>query len=505
MKDKILVASKQLIEQLEFNGVKYCHWKSNEHLFEGLIGKTDLDILVDREDKWKFERVLNELKYIRVYGRNNNTSGVDNWLGYHEDDICYIHLHVHYDLVTGKKWVKEYHLPWRNVVLSNTLISEFGMPIIEPNLEMVLFVVRIALKSKFKTLIKCFLANHSVASSSTEKEIRYLERFLVKDKIRHYTKELRISKETTDNIFRIIENHSYSALSIFRLKRKLVKELKEYTSINSLAASSKYFSNKLYDMTFALSERFVSGKLSSGFRRKESSGGGSLIAIIGADGSGKSTNIKSICEWLKWKFEVKLVYAGSGDGSNNLIQKTINRVFSGSHSTSYEATSKGNTKRDSKGKQSGLKKIVKACILSYSATSKYRSIRRAYRLRNKGYIVLVDRYPQNQIVGINDSPRIGVLLKNESNNGIVNHFRRIEENAFNKMALISPDVVIKLCVSPEVAQSRKPDHNLEYIKSKSEIVNKLWFPEAKTYDINADVDLAEVQKTMKRIIWENIQ
>ena len=60
----MLAISKKLFDSWNDN-VLYCHWKSNEHLEDGLDGKTDLDVLVSAEDKEKGRDILNNLSFIR--------------------------------------------------------------------------------------------------------------------------------------------------------------------------------------------------------------------------------------------------------------------------------------------------------------------------------------------------------------------------------------------------------------------------------------------------------
>ena len=55
-----LKRSLELFQRFDEAGVDYCHYKSNEHLLEGLAGVTDLDILV-RPTEENAERVWSAL------------------------------------------------------------------------------------------------------------------------------------------------------------------------------------------------------------------------------------------------------------------------------------------------------------------------------------------------------------------------------------------------------------------------------------------------------------
>ena len=54
----ILNICKIFFTYLNTHNIRYCHWKSNVNLQKALEGKTDLDILIHKEDKKKFESVL---------------------------------------------------------------------------------------------------------------------------------------------------------------------------------------------------------------------------------------------------------------------------------------------------------------------------------------------------------------------------------------------------------------------------------------------------------------
>ena len=45
-------------EDLARTNIRYCHWKSNCRLDKALEGKTDLDLLIHKDDKKKFEESI---------------------------------------------------------------------------------------------------------------------------------------------------------------------------------------------------------------------------------------------------------------------------------------------------------------------------------------------------------------------------------------------------------------------------------------------------------------
>src|SRR6185295_15909928 len=55
-------------------------------------------------------------------------------------------------------------------------------------------------------------------------------------------------------------------------------------------------------------------------RRRVLPQGGVLVALVGSDGSGKSTLTKDLSAWLSWKIDVLPLYFGSGDGPSSLAR-----------------------------------------------------------------------------------------------------------------------------------------------------------------------------------------
>ena len=56
----MLKSIEKMLIAFETNNIIYCHWKSNEHLEEALLGDTDLDILFLPEQRNKLDIILNE-------------------------------------------------------------------------------------------------------------------------------------------------------------------------------------------------------------------------------------------------------------------------------------------------------------------------------------------------------------------------------------------------------------------------------------------------------------
>src|SRR5574338_1227695 len=107
-----LNAARDLFKALAANHVRYCHWKSNLRLEQGLLGKTDLDLLVDASHMGLLRRILAEQDIKPVLAPpGKRYPGIEDWLGFDTQTGRLFHLHVHYRLVLGEQFVKNYHVP----------------------------------------------------------------------------------------------------------------------------------------------------------------------------------------------------------------------------------------------------------------------------------------------------------------------------------------------------------------------------------------------------------
>ena len=95
------------------NSVNYCHWKSNEHLGAGLDGLTDLDILMESNNREKGVQILRDLNFIQCNSQyGSRYPYVEDWIGFDMETGSLVHIHLHFMMVTGHRGLKEYNLPW---------------------------------------------------------------------------------------------------------------------------------------------------------------------------------------------------------------------------------------------------------------------------------------------------------------------------------------------------------------------------------------------------------
>ncbi|HJS42324.1 MAG TPA: hypothetical protein VJ755_02555 [Gemmatimonadales bacterium] len=143
-----LAVLRTLFDRIHEAGIRYCHWKSNQHLDASMIGATDLDVLVDRRDAARLAEVLAHTgvkPFRKIAG--DEYPGVEDYLAFDAERGALSHLHVHYQLTLGEKFLKGYRLPWEQEALAARRFDpEHSLYVMDPHLELLVLVTRAAIK-----------------------------------------------------------------------------------------------------------------------------------------------------------------------------------------------------------------------------------------------------------------------------------------------------------------------------------------------------------------------
>lgn len=484
----MLKICKELFGSWNRTHLKYCHWKSNEHLQEGLNGITDLDVLLAFDDKESGVRILEDLQFLHCRSQyGSRYPYVEDWIGFDDMTGMLVHLHLHYVLITGHKGMKEYELPWKEECLKTRILDmESSVYVMNPNLELVTLYTRIGLKSSFQQLRLARKGIFSVGKNNT-KEIDYLkERIdwkIVTELANRYYKS---SAVDFLNIMKLEELDSKSFLHLHALTTKVMSSNSRYHGIS-------LFLHKWY---YIIALRFIRWlRYSKDFniivRKTPNHGHGLVIAFIGQDGAGKSTVTKDIEKWLTWKLDARQFYLGSGEHFNPWEKRLILSINKNNSSILHL-----------------LKSVLSFRLIKKIADNACQNIKIATNYAKEGGIALLDRFPQVKYAGINDGPKIrfSVLphIKNPVVRRIVELYAKKEEKSLIEATSYQPDVVIKLLLSPEESIRRKPMEKIDIVRTKHQIIKNLNFSGSTVYDIDATMDYEEELRLVKRIIWNHI-
>lgn len=497
MENKVVIPQNiiSLFKVFNNNDILYCHWKSNEHLNKGLVGKTDLDVLVSDEQQETVEEILKNNNFIKMKSHSWNTySGVEDWIGMDTRTTIQTHLHLHYSLITGKQNVKELHLPWEKLVLNESVIDDnTGILICNPNVEIVIFISRILLKRfDFK-----YIPNNNkefLLSKPDQQELDYLRLRVEEEKVREVVQNF-YSASVSEEIVYLLNTNVWKNKDCLKLKRKISSELKQHLVIGRL----KTFMISLVRYATQTIARCVKHPIN---KKKKCFNRGKLISFLGVDGSGKTTIAKDTQKWLSWKIDCRYVYLGSGQGKGSILNRLLRsysnkKALSGVYNKTDVQTTDENTAMT-------IKKALRQSVLnviSYSNTKyKYRTLKKINILCERGVYVLTDRFPQKKFIGINDGPAIRTTGRTAFD--LLNNFLcKRELILIDKMLRLHPDAIIKLVIPYEISRMRKQDSSEESIRKKIQIVDALHYDGTLEYNVSSERLIEETQNKVRNIIW----
>jgi energy-coupling factor transporter ATP-binding protein EcfA2 len=506
-----LCVVQHLANRLQQENICYCHWKSNEHLDAAVQGKTDLDVLVDRTEKTKLKQVLSEVgfKYFEAIPCRKYVD-IDDYLAIDSETGTLVHLHLHYVLELGEKQLKGYDIPWDKLLLSSRIYNdEHHFYTAEPHIETILLIVRATLKTRTRDRLKSILG-HDYFKGDFIREFRWLKQRIDLNEIKQLSERL-LGADAASLILEVINDESHLK-KLLRYDNPIQAALKPYRRYHPLVALRLRWGREFENLLYKVLNRYFDAPVTT---RRTPVNGGRMIGILGADGSGKSTVANEVVKCLSQKLDVLPIYLGSGDGKvswlrlplvwANKLAKTLQskrRSPDASHGSNAEATD-GEKDSKPKSKLSNLVQMLWATTLVYEKQGK---LKQSSRAKQRGMIVISDRYPQTQFLGFNDGP----LLTNGLSNGRASAFppalQQWEIESYQHMAeQTPPDLIIKLNVTPEVALARKADSPADVVRQKVAAVQALQFAAPTTVvEIDATQPLQDVLREAKRAVWQSL-
>lgn len=491
-----LTAISKLLDALEENNILYCHWKSNEHLAVSMAGDTDLDVLFDEKQKNKIESILNTLGFKQFNAiRQKQYKDIVDFLCLDAQSGKIIHLHTHYRLTMGEPYLKGYQLDLESVILNTRVYNEqFGIYCTAPALELVLLYLRESLKIRNRDMLLMYLKNKKEYSEFMVREYNWLKA---------NTNDAEIA-DVLMNLF----GSDYTRIHEFvtgefnrKQSRKLAPIVKEKFRAKRLYSPFSALLRRWYREGTVVGARKLARLLALPLLSKRiNPRGGIVVAVIGADGSGKSTVTANLMATFSTKLDVFKIYFGRGDGKVSWSRKLLfsfKKVAEPNRKSNGQATDKNTGKK--KGFIKSIYKCLEAILVAWEKNSNLRQMKKA---KQKGVLVICDRYPQNQVMGYNDGP----LLHHFRNSGnpLFRAFARMEATVYKKAELTPPDILIKLIADAEIVEKRKPGETaIEKLEDKINGIRSLRMKDScKVVTVDATMPLSEVLTTVKHEIWQ---
>jgi thymidylate kinase len=485
-------AAARLLDGLHENAVRYCHFKSNANVAAGVSGLTDLDLLVDREDAALAEKILAGHGFKRLPAHPSRWyPGVDDYFALDEDTGRLVHLHLHYRLIGGERFFKNYGLPWEGEFLDTRVLDEdTNIFVAHPALEWLLLVCRAALKIRWRDRLRVRVTAPSGERRGMLGEHHWLAERVEAAAVTEHARRLLGERPAELVGAALAEDLRFRRLT--DLRRALLRNPRVLRGYRPLPALAIRWSRELRWIVGSVNRRYLRRPFP--YRRSGSSGG-LLVAVVGSDGAGKSSLTETLHSWLAGKVDVLDIYFGSGQGRSSLLRwpmKAVLRVM---------RRSSNRPRRDPEARRNRDVTLPRALWALALAREKRAKLRRAIRARERGFIVICDRYPQAQFHGVSDGPLLARWY--ESGSGLKRALARWERRIYELAAETSPDVVVRLLVTPEKAAARRPTDDPEELTYRAQLVRDLRFANAPygIVDVDADQGLDSVILDVKRRLW----
>jgi thymidylate kinase len=480
----------RLFDEFERLSISYCYWKSSRRLHAVLRGESDLDLLVATSDRQCCEAILVALGFKRFTSvAFRQHASVQSYLGYDEHAGCLLHVHLYCRLIVGEPLLQNYRIPWERALLGRSIRApDRPVRIIDPESEAVLLIVRSCLERSM--LDPLSMRDRRMKTRRLAQDRRRLAAILTRNAVSRRASELLndpLASMVTAELF-----GESSRTDIRALRRALKRHFRPYRTYNAPEARMRSISHALFCTAGRLNRQVLH------FMRpwnRRAPGGGHVIAIVGLDGSGKSTLVSAMRCWLGEQIDIVPVYFGTGDGRPSLLMwpfKLVAFLIAPLIKTKPKGASHGRISEREPGLLYSMFLLVWAAAVAMDKRQKLVAARRG---ADRGLVIISDRYPQNESQIFNDGPMLARAPL------LPDWVRRLESRPYDLARRFPPDLVIKLIVSEETAACREPNMNLDIIRERIAVLERLQFGGAPVVCVNAERPLLEVIRDVRGEIW----
>jgi len=210
-----------------------------------------------------------------------------------------------------------------------------------------------------------------------------------------------------------------------------------------------------------------------------------VIAVVGCDGSGKSTLTADLLGHLRNERQTELLYLGQSSG--NILDWVRGLPLIGQPIGHYlvRRSERAHAKEDTR----SAPDILTALVIYLLSRWRHHKFQRMLALHRRSVVVITDRYPQSEMPGFYfDGPGLSVA----GTGGMVRWLATRELRLYRRMASHVPALVIRLDIDADTAHARKPDHKLAMLRDKARVIPTLGFNGAPILDLDARAPYPEV-------------
>lgn len=489
-----LAAAAELFAALDAAGIRYGMIQDTASLPEALAGRDDMDMLLDKQDYTAFCGImarLHGLRSVSLTCYDNACAGREDWFVPDFSRSAYLHIDLHVGIRVGWEFRKRY-LAFDYAAIEqweHLSIAGISIPVASAEAEIGLAIGRFAFRLRAWPWTQWLavpgdwgnkLARLPLLSSKPgECVIEY-------DGGRNGIVTCRIRPSDSG-----IEVHR---ADLARLRRS-IRHRCGFSNGSGLADATIHVIRKASYLSLRVLGRVLPGSVPA---KRRALTGGLVVALVGPDGLGKSTQTNLLARTFAWKFGCAQVYVGTGEGNGWWFRKGLQNLLA-PRRRHFKAV----IQRDRKEPGSGAKSKALAAGLALwgvlIAIERYGVVKRAHRWATRGLIVVCDRWPQTLQKGYLDGPMIPSNLPAVP--GIA-ALARFEEWLYQKMNECKPDLTLHLVSDFAVSQSRKPGEiSKEGFEARMSLMAELRALDKDIRVIDASANTETINRNLFKQIW----
>lgn len=453
---------------LASRGVSYCQWKGHGKRERWESGRGDIDLLVDSQSWSDFADVVGSLGFkLALPPAGREAAGIIHYFGLDQRTGQLIHLHVYQRLVIGLPWRTHYRLPLERALLESATLRDGASSVFKtgaPELELIVSILRLSLR-------------HMLRDSLRQSSPRWLDGALSEvDRLE--------DNVSPDVVFAALRRYLPDvSMSLFTRCRASLQPgcTPWHRIVTRVALARALAAHRTRPAVFGLVERLWHRIRPSGQRLAS---GGSVVALLGGDGSGKSTCADALEAWLGTSIATIHLHLGRPSRSlATLVVGGLLKVLHGLHASPRLITH--------------LEVLRFAC----TARDRYALYCRAHRFATSGGIAICERYPLRESWALSGPSEVqGEGLAAQSR--VATALRQWERRFYERMA--APDVIFLLQLDPETAVSRKPTEPADYVRKRARLTADTDWSKSGARIVDAARPLPEVIETLKLELWSTL-
>lgn len=475
------------LKQLDEQEINYLHWKSNTNIEKALVGEDDLDILVDPKDKGKIYQLFKGLNILRGYSEKDSWQNeIFHFFGLDVDAQKMIQIHLHFLLEVGYDFDKSVNLPIVQSYLEskNRYQDRVYIPSVEN--EYILLIIRLMLKNALLPFLLHFpKKQYAIYKRAHSKGV------VVGSAYREYVDlRSRSDREALDKA--LDTTYPFMDKELFYACEEVIEKnssLKEYfdksAKMKALLQPYSYHTKfvSLYKSFFRINQTRLGKVLKNRVKSKKiPANGGKIIAFVGGDGAGKSSNIEKLSSVLSHHYFVKTIHIGRPNQKG-----APKRYFFGRQIRNFG-------KLLMRFKLQDLGTAINHVGL---AVERKQAFMKAQKIKAQGGIVILDRIPLQEVDRM-DAPKIERELGSS-----YAWFAKVEKKLHTSISGVDQLIVLKL--DPKIAIQRRPEDDADELLIRSgQIWNADFSKKKNTTVINTNNTFKYVEDRVLTAVWETL-